>query len=114
VWVLGMSHFSNLDSSEGIVTGRWGGQMRTLASIPCKGNCFISLTKVLNPLWGPAGLLFSNKGYYCGVKRPGLEACHLPSSRAKAKNKCSYTYTSPPVCPLAARKDKFTPCPYIN
>jgi len=48
---IGMSLFSNWDSSEGIVTGRGGGLLRILASIPCKDNSFISLPKVLNPLW---------------------------------------------------------------
>jgi hypothetical protein len=79
----GMSLFSNWDSSEGTVTGRGGGLLRTLASIPCKDNSLISLPKVLN-----------NEGFCLGVKRLGHVACHLPSSGAEAKNKCSYTYIS--------------------
>jgi hypothetical protein len=65
---IGMSLLSDWDSSEGTVTGRGGGHLRNLASIPCKDNSFISLPKVLNPLWRPPGLLVSNEGFCLVVK----------------------------------------------
>ena len=92
---IGMSLFSDWDSSEDIVTGRGGGLLRNLAPIPCKDNSFISLPKVLNPLWRTRGLLVGNKGFLLVVKRLGREACHLHSSCAEAKNKCGYTSISP-------------------
>ena len=106
-----MSLFSKWDSSEGIVTGRGGGLLRNQASVPCKDNSFFSLPKALNPLCRPPGLLVSNEGFCLRVKRLGREACHIPSSSAEAKNKCSYTYIS--AFWLRARR-KCTPCPYTN
>jgi hypothetical protein len=63
-------------------------------------------------LWGPPSLLTS--GYWRlspGVKRPGREAGHLPTSRAEVKNAWNHTSTPSYVfmswC-LVGQRDKFT------
>jgi hypothetical protein len=46
-------------------------------------------------------------GFFLGEKRPGSDACHLPSSRAEVKNDLSYT-SAPPICLHGVGRDNFT------
>jgi hypothetical protein len=69
-----------------------------------QGNQIFLFSKRLDQLWGPPSLSYSiGTGVLSwGVKWPGRDIDHLPSSSAKVKNECSYTST-PPIGPCSCR-----------
>jgi hypothetical protein len=84
------------DSSVGIALGY---MLDDRGSIPGRDREFFSSPPRPDRLWGPPGLLsngYEGEGVLSsGVKRPGREADHSPSSNAEVKNAGSYTSTSP-------------------
>jgi hypothetical protein len=59
---------------------------------------FSSLFRTFRPALGPLGHLVSGYwGSFLGVKRPGHDAHHSPSSSVQVKNEWSYTSSSP-IC----------------
>ena len=51
-------------------------------------------------LWGPPILLFNGfRGFFSGVKRPGRNVDHTPSSSAEIENEWSYTSTPAMLLP---------------
>jgi hypothetical protein len=64
-------------------------------SILDRGRKLFSSPRRQDRLWGPPSLLYSGYwGFSPGMKRPGREADHCPSS-AEVKNVGSYTSNSP-------------------
>ena len=58
----------------------------------------LSSAKRTDRLCEPSCLVFDGyKVYFPGVKRPGRETDHLPTSSSEVKNEWSYTST-PPIC----------------
>jgi len=64
------------------------------SSNPGKNKGFFSLFKHPGPLWGRRNLVFSEyEDAFTGLKRPGRDVDHLPSSSTEINNGCSYTCT---------------------
>ena len=54
--------------------------------------------KGVDSLWGSPSLPFNGyRGYFPGVKRPGLRVDHSPPSSEEINNEWSYTFV-PPLC----------------
>jgi len=74
--------------------------------IPIGTRDFFLNPKRSNRLWAPPSLLFS--GYYChfiGIKWPGRDVNHSPTSCAEIKNEWSYTST--PIYIQGVDREKF-------
>ena len=69
---------------------------------------FFLLPKYSDHHWIPPSLLFIGyRNPLSGVKRPGREMNHSPTSSAEGKNGWSYT-SAPPVCLYGVDWEKFT------
>jgi hypothetical protein len=80
------------DSSVSVVTywTIWG-------SNSGRGKRLFSSAELTDQLWEPSCLVFDGyKVYFPGVKRPGRETDHSPTSSAEVKNEFNYT-SAPPL-----------------
>jgi hypothetical protein len=68
------------------VTTQWGFTIR--GSKISRGKICLSSSTRPYRLWGFPGLINGYRGYFPGVKRPGREFDHSPSSSVEVKNDC--------------------------
>jgi hypothetical protein len=101
----------NLNIVVGITTRLRSG--RSMVRISLTARDFSLLQKESqHRLLGLPGFLFCvYRGSFPGVKRPGSEVNHSPSSSADIKNEWSYTST-PPLCVHGMDKDNCTVLPF--
>lgn len=81
---------------------------RSVIRVPAGARVFFfSFAKLSDHLWSSFSLLFIGyRNPFLGVKRPGREMNHSPTSSAEGKNGWSYTFT--PVCLCGVDWEKFT------
>jgi hypothetical protein len=82
----------NQDSSVGIALGYGLDDRGSSVRFPAGAGNFSLHHRVLNGSGThPASYSMGNRGFFLGVKQPGREADHSPSSSAEVKNAWSYT-----------------------